>query len=859
MKEPLISVIVPIYKVELYIRPCLDSILAQTYKNLEIILVDDGSPDGCPAICDEYARQDSRVQVIHKSNGGLSDARNAGIGCASGEYICFVDSDDWVATDMVEYLFRGVKEYDADISTCEHYNVYKKKMIAVRRDNDRIFDGLDGLGALLRLKIGNYAWGKLYKKELWGVIRYPQGKLYEDVRTTYKIFQKCKRVAALKDCKYYYRQNDFGIVHASSIRNKISCVESRMERYDLIYQDWEEATSFLIREIFNYTVALRKTICSAAFEEFQREQEDLKPVIQFLARHRQEFFEEYQWGALGRSMFNAMCRGKYSDWKTSLLLSNIISRKEKLRQTTFIKKIRQIRESIAKDVLLRKYYKYFSTLPLQESTALIESRGGEDLAGNMFYIAQELCIRGFDVYISVKEKFIPKVKKILECGRFNGIHLVYKGSEEYYWIFSTAKYLFNDMVYNDLIMKKDGQIWTNTWHGTPLKYLEFDVENQRHALGGAARELMRTDFLAVPSQYMLDKLVGSARVNHLCRSTKALFSGYPRNQNFFQNTAQHTLKKVMRLEDTEVYVYMPTWRGTLADHATIQGEYSINNILSFFDTHLKDNQVLFVKLHNYMHTVISFDAYQKIFPFPDGYEPYAFLNIADCLITDYSSVFFDFANTRRKIVLFAYDKEEYLRQRGVYIPLESLPYPIVYTYEELLTQLNLAIDYDDVNFIKQFCTYDCENSVQKLLDHVTGKLQVCQSENICTNGKKNILLYDARFFIRNYKPARAEKALENLENQQEVNYYYGYPQWNVKQCPLYLQKLPDGLRPYSLTAAPVFTKSERWFIRLFRKIPKSVICREINREMYGMPFDQIEVIEPNAYDPFKGILEAFRR
>ena len=102
--EPLISVIVPVYKVELYLRQCVDSLLAQTYSNLEIILVDDGSPDGCPAICDEYARKDSRVRVIHKPNGGLSDARNVGLDAARGEYIGFIDSDDWVMPDMYEYL-----------------------------------------------------------------------------------------------------------------------------------------------------------------------------------------------------------------------------------------------------------------------------------------------------------------------------------------------------------------------------------------------------------------------------------------------------------------------------------------------------------------------------------------------------------------------------------------------------------------------------------------------------------------------------------------------------------------------------------------------------------------------------------
>ena len=116
--QPLISVIIPVYKVELYLRECIDSVLAQTYQNLEVILVDDGSPDQCGSICEQYAEKDNRVCVIHKENGGLSDARNAGIDVAKGEYIGFVDSDDWVAPDMYECLYKASVEYNAEFVVC---------------------------------------------------------------------------------------------------------------------------------------------------------------------------------------------------------------------------------------------------------------------------------------------------------------------------------------------------------------------------------------------------------------------------------------------------------------------------------------------------------------------------------------------------------------------------------------------------------------------------------------------------------------------------------------------------------------------------------------------------------------------
>ena len=133
-----ISVVVPIYKVESYLKECMDSILAQSYKNLEIIFVDDGSPDNCPQLCDQYAAYDNRVKVIHKVNGGLSDARNAGIGCATGDYITFVDSDDFIKKNMIEYLFNKLHEYDADIAFCQRVNVDESGAILSRSEERRV-------------------------------------------------------------------------------------------------------------------------------------------------------------------------------------------------------------------------------------------------------------------------------------------------------------------------------------------------------------------------------------------------------------------------------------------------------------------------------------------------------------------------------------------------------------------------------------------------------------------------------------------------------------------------------------------------------------------------------------------------
>ncbi len=191
LEQPLISIIVPVYKVEKYLKRCVDSILTQTYQNMEIILVDDGSPDNCGAICDRYKKTDNRVVVIHKRNGGLSDARNTAIPLAKGEYISFIDSDDWISSYYVEHLYEAVAKCDADIGISWFENVFEGK--ALQSKPEKTLSNYECLTAEECLKKLLYqngvevcAWGKLYKTALIKDLRYPVGKLYEDIADKYK-------------------------------------------------------------------------------------------------------------------------------------------------------------------------------------------------------------------------------------------------------------------------------------------------------------------------------------------------------------------------------------------------------------------------------------------------------------------------------------------------------------------------------------------------------------------------------------------------------------------------------------------------------------------------------------------------
>lgn len=206
--DPCISIIVPIYKVEPYLRKCVDSILAQTYQNLEIILVDDGSPDCCGAICDEYAKKDSRIKVIHKKNGGLSDARNAGLAIMTGRYVAFVDSDDWIEPTMYEKLLANLNRFEADVSFGGVADDLEEngqiRTVKVSDYGDGPFAETN-VEAMKRYFLSSWAsWDKLYKAELFEGIRFPVGQINEDEAIALHLLDRCQRVCYINEVFYHY-------------------------------------------------------------------------------------------------------------------------------------------------------------------------------------------------------------------------------------------------------------------------------------------------------------------------------------------------------------------------------------------------------------------------------------------------------------------------------------------------------------------------------------------------------------------------------------------------------------------------------------------------------------------------------
>ena len=226
-QNPRISVIVPVYNVEQYLPRCVESILAQIYENLEILLVDDGTKDNSGAICDAYARQDARVKAIHKKNGGLSSARNAGIDAATGEYLSFVDSDDWVHPDFLLRLYTMVQETGCLLSACGYFRTGGGDFPAMGAPEYRVLSAddyycPDEAGE----DVPAIAWNKLYHKSLFDTLRYPVGKLHEDEFTTYLAVYRAGKVAVTREPLYAYYQNPVGIMLSKWTPRKLHILEA---------------------------------------------------------------------------------------------------------------------------------------------------------------------------------------------------------------------------------------------------------------------------------------------------------------------------------------------------------------------------------------------------------------------------------------------------------------------------------------------------------------------------------------------------------------------------------------------------------------------------------------------------------
>lgn len=261
-----VSVIIPIYNVEKYLPKCIESIINQTYQNLEIILVNDGSTDTCPQICEDYAAKDNRIKVIHKKNGGLSDARNAGYELVTGDFIAFVDSDDLISKNFYKDLMKIANEENADIVECGIFRFKDEKELQNIEFESTLekFDTEKALESLMKEQLKQVVWNKLYKTKIVDNLLFEKGKIHEDEFWTYQVFARANKIVKTSTPLYFYRQQEDSIMAEKYSIRRLSGLEAREKRIEFMKNNFPNLTNLAVRTFWhsafnNYQAIVRNS------------------------------------------------------------------------------------------------------------------------------------------------------------------------------------------------------------------------------------------------------------------------------------------------------------------------------------------------------------------------------------------------------------------------------------------------------------------------------------------------------------------------------------------------------------------------------------------------------------------------
>lgn len=363
-------------------------------------------------------------------------------------------------------------------------------------------------------------------------------------------------------------------------------------------------------------------------------------------------------------------------------------------------------------------------MPLWDKACLFESAVGKNINGNMFALMREMCANEayakFEIVFAVTEGMLDKAQARFDAYGMQRVKLVVEESSEYNEYLARAKYLWNDDTFPAYFTKRPEQVYVNTWHGSGPKRLGLgDIANSLRSFANVQKNLLTADYDLYPSEFTRDAFMRDYDLAPFYEGT-ILLHDYPRNDVLANLTVRERVREEQNYsQDTQVIAYMPTWRGTAR---TVDDEDQVSAVKEQFeaiDDRLRDDQLLLVNLHFLVSSQLTYEDYKHIRPFPTAYETYDVLSACDVLISDYSSVVFDFAVTNRPIVLFAYDEEEYLADHGTFLPYHDLPFPIVHTVQELMDVLQPDLPaggYDD--FRSTFCAYHTGHATCDLLEYV---------------------------------------------------------------------------------------------------------------------------------------------
>lgn len=801
MSQPKVSIVLPVYNVEQYLRQCLDSLVNQTLSEIEIIAVNDGSPDNSILILNEYqAKYPEKMVVYTTENRGVSYARNYGLKHSNGEYVIFVDSDDYIELNMCELLYEKAHKDGNELVLCNRFDInLTESGGSVRKEIDVLplnqnFNIKDRKFELT--KISPFPWDKMFKRELIQDAKFEENLRFEDLLYVHSLLPKVKSIGVVRAPLYNYRRTNTGGFLNTFTKATLDIVivfRKLVESYKEqgIFDYYKDEIEYLcIRHLYfryvnffkqgkdNGKLSLKLELIDEAANLLEEEFPDWRNNHYLKYSARKDLRENYEYYFSRNSMRRYIVAKQYMP--ASVIKFYERARKLPQKAKTFIARVKKVnfRKKFKKLKIVKlfnlpavyRYTKYYEKLAVNENDILFESKHGEDLAGNMFRMLLSTRREAYDKYrirLVVKENNAAKFSKLLESYGITNVDFVYQGTTEYFKALATAKYLATDTSFPPYFIKKDEQVYLNTWHGTPLKQMGRSVKKREYGLGNVQRNFFISDYLLYQQEFSKDIFFDEYMLDNLFDG-KVLLSGYPRNSAFYMTERYEEIRQEMGISDKQIIVYMPTWRGTLNKKENDKQIKEVFEYLINVDRQLHDNQIMYIKLHPFVKDAINCSSFVHIEDIPSAYETYDFLNAIDVLVTDYSSIMFDYACSKKKIILFTYDRDEYLDGRGIYIDFNKLPFPACDTVDDLIKELS-AEHKGYADFYSEFCGYDsAEVSDNVLRALVKGDISDIKTEKYDTQKTDNVLLY-----VNNFeKGIAAETIIPTVNKESDKKHIY---------------------------------------------------------------------------------------
>ncbi len=444
---------------------------------------------------------------------------------------------------------------------------------------------------------------------------------------------------------------------------------------------------------------------------------------------------------------------------------------------------------------LWNYRELRKTIPLREHTILLEPQQGRSFCGNIYYIAKEIVTNPsyshMRVYVVSESKSTQEILNLMSRIGLSESALVIRDSKEYVELLASAKYLITDTGFAAYYVKREGQVLWNTWHGTPLKAMgRKDVSNPQ-GLGNMQKNFALADYLSYPNKYTAKHMIEDYMLPNICSAT-VLYSEYPRNEVLADSVQRDAIRSQFDIEDKTVFAYMPTWR-SYPGYSKKESGYEIQGILAQMDCRLNDGELMYVSLHPLQKAEVDFTHFKRVRLMPDMVETYEFLSACDALVTDYSSVLFDYALTDRKLVLFAYDEDLYFATRGTYLSLDDLPFPKVNNLSDLFLELRSDIAYSTREFKETFCPYEAEGATRRLCARVLSETPhpALEEDQVRGNGRDNVLIYTGNL-AKNGITVSLMNLVRSLDTSKR-NYFLTFGARRVRGGIDFLNQLPDDI------------------------------------------------------------------